>query len=264
MSYETILFEQSADKVATVTINRPAAMNAFNRRMCEEFRDVWERIRSDDSVNSVVLRASAGRAFCAGVDVRDRSGGSVTMYEPLWAQVDPGELLGPKQNRLWKPVVTAVHGMCCGGAFYWLNESDVVICSEDATFFDPHVTYGQVAALEPIGATYMMPLQHVLRMALMGNDERISAHTALRIALVTEIASLETLHARAHEIAARIAAKPAAATQGTVRAIWESLDVARSASLRMALKYCQLGNPLGRAEVDRDKLMAATKPFEML
>lgn len=264
MSYETILFEQDGTKVATVTINRPEVMNAFNRKMCEEFRDVWERIRVDSSINAVVLQAAPGRAFCTGVDVKDRSGGSVTMYDALWAQVDPGELLGPKQNRLWKPVVTAVHGMCGGGAFYWLNESDVVICSEDATFFDPHVTYGQVSALEPIGATYVMPLQHVLRMALLGSDERISAQTAKRMALVTEITSPDNLRARAHELAELIAAKPAAATQGTVRAIWESLDVGRTASLRMALKYCQLGNSIGRAEVDRDKLMSAAKSFNLL
>src|SRR6185503_16844738 len=136
MSYETILFEQSEDKVATITINRPQALNAFNRTMCEEFRDVWERIRVDEGINAVVLRASGARAFCTGVDVRDRSGGSVMMYDSLWAQVDPGEWLGPKQNRLWKPIITAVHGMCCGGAFYWINESDIVICLEEATFFD--------------------------------------------------------------------------------------------------------------------------------
>src|SRR3546814_7578015 len=48
----------------------------------------------------------------------------------------------------WKPVIAAVHGMAAGGAFYWLNESDIIICSEDATFFDPHVTYGMTSALE--------------------------------------------------------------------------------------------------------------------
>jgi len=264
LTYETILFEQGEDKVATVTLNRPDAMNAFNRKMCEEFRDVWERIRVDNSINAVVLRASPGRAFCPGVDVRSRDGGSVMMYDQLWSQVDPGEFLGPKQNKLWKPVITAVHGMACGGAFYWLNESDIVICSEDATFFDPHVTYGQTAALEPIGATYVIPLQHVLRMVLLGNDERIGAETALRMALVTEIVPLDNLWARAHELAATIAAKPTAATQGSVRAIWESLDVGRSAALGMGLKYCLLGNPEGTAEVSRDYIMAQKKTFNVL
>ncbi|MGV0804025.1 enoyl-CoA hydratase-related protein, partial [Mycolicibacterium elephantis] len=63
-----------------------------------------------------------------------------------------------------------------------------------------------------------------LRIALMGNDERVSADTALRIGLVSEVVSSEMLWERAHEIAARIAAKPPSATQGTVKAIWESLE----------------------------------------
>lgn len=263
MGYETILFEQGADKVATVTINRPEALNSFNRKMCEEFRAVWERVRVDEKINAVVLRASPGRAFCPGVDVRNSGGGSVMMYEDIFAQVDPGEYLGPKQNKLWKPVVAAVHGMCAGGAFYWINESDIVICSEDAEFFDPHVTYGMVAALEPIGLRQRVPLPEVLRMALLGNDERIGAQTALRISLVTEVTPLDRLWARAHELAAKIAAKPPSAVQGTTKAIWESLDIGRSAALQMGLKYCLLGNPYGTKEVDRNAVMATAKSFEV-
>jgi enoyl-CoA hydratase/carnithine racemase len=100
--------------------------------------------------------------------------------------------------------------MAAGGAFYWLNESDIIICSEEATFFDPHVTYGMTSALEPIGMTYHMPLHDVLRMVLLGNDERIGAGTALRIGLVSEILTLDDLWPRAHELATVIAAKPAA------------------------------------------------------
>jgi enoyl-CoA hydratase/carnithine racemase len=178
--------------------------------------------------------------------------------------MDPGEYLGPRANKLWKPVVTAVHGMACGGAFYWINESDIVICSDDATFFDPHVTYGLTAALEPIGATYRMPLGDVLRMALLGNDERISATTALRMGLVSEVVAQEQLWSRAHELAARIAAKPPAATQGTVRAIWESLELPRSAALGMGMSYTTIGNPIGTSQVSREALMAdKNKKFDV-
>ncbi|MDB5422898.1 MAG: Enoyl-CoA hydratase/isomerase [Phenylobacterium sp.] len=261
MTYETILFEQSADKVATVTINRPDALNSFTPQMCREFRDVWERIRVDPTINAVVLRASPGRAFCPGVDVR--AGGNIMMYDDLFAKVDPGEYLGPKQNQLWKPVVLAVHGMCAGGGFYWLNEADIVICSEDAQFFDPHVTYGIVAALEPIGLSHRVPLQEVLRMTLLGNDERIGAATALRISMVSEVTPLDKLWDRAHELAAKIATKPSVAVQGSLKAIWESLDVGRSTALKMALKYCQLGLTQGPQQVDRGAIMASAKTFDV-
>jgi len=120
-----------------------------------------------------------------------------------------------------------------------------------------------VAALEPIGLRWRIPLQEVLRMAILGNDERIGAETALRISLVTEVTSTERLWSRAHELAAKIAAKPPSAVQGTVRAIWESLDVGRNAALQMGLKYCLLGNPQGMKEVNRNDIMASAKTFEV-
>jgi enoyl-CoA hydratase/carnithine racemase len=260
-AFETLLFEKTPDRVATITLNRPQQMNSFTWTMCQEFRRLWTELAEDESVNAIVLRAAPGRAFSTGADVFN--GGNVLGSHQLWNQRDPGELLGPKQNLCWKPVIVAVHGLCGGGAFYWLNEADIVICSPDAQFFDPHVTFGMTAALEPIGLRWRVALPEVLRMALMGNDERIGAETALRISLVTEIAPPDDLWARAHSIAATIASKPTAATQGTVRAIWESLDTTRSASLHTALKYCLLGNAEGQKEASREQLMKQTKTFSI-
>ena len=92
-------------------------------------------------------------------------------------------------------------------------------------------------------------LGETLRIALMGNDERVSADTALRIGLVSEVVAADQLWNRAHEIAATIAAKPPSATQGTVKAIWESLDKPYRAALEQGLIYTRLGNPLGTAEL---------------
>ena len=92
-------------------------------------------------------------------------------------------------------------------------------------------------------------LGETLRIALMGNDERVSADTALRIGLVSEVVAGEQLWTRAHEIAATIAAKPPSATQGTVKAIWESLDKPYRAALDQGLIYTRLGNPIGTAEL---------------
>src|SRR5207253_9139913 len=92
-------------------------------------------------------------------------------------------------------------------------------------------------------------LAEALRIALSGNDERVTAETALRISLVTEVVAREELWDRAHEIAAGIARKPTSATQGTVRAIWESLDRPYRAAMQQGLIYTRLGNPIGVAEV---------------
>jgi enoyl-CoA hydratase/carnithine racemase len=258
MNYQTILVE-TVDHVTTVTINRPEAMNSFTTQMVEEFDHLWRWVAEENDVHCVVLRAAPGRAFSTGADVKQD--GSSLFHGNIWTDADPGERLGPKNCRCWKPVVCAVHGMAAGGAFYWISECDIVIASEDATFFDPHVTYGLTAALEPILNTYRMPLGDVLRMTLLGNDERISASTALRLGLVTEVVTNDALWARADELARIIAAKPPAATQGSVRAIWESLDMPRGIALQNGLKYCQVGNPVGIPQVDRWTIMGkgATK-----
>jgi len=246
MNFETILVEVDAgDHVATITLNRPEQLNAFNRTMCEEMARAWRVVKLDESVHAVVLRAAGDRAFSAGLDIKTPYG----QPENIWNHEDPGEALSPKWQKMWKPVVCAVQGMCTAGAFYFINESDVVICSDGATFFDSHVSAGLVCALEPIGLMRRIGLGETLRIALMGNDERVSADTALRIGLVSEVVPAERLWSRAHEIAAAIAAKPPTATQGTVKAIWESLDKPYRAAMEQGLIYTRLGNPLGTAEL---------------
>jgi enoyl-CoA hydratase/carnithine racemase len=145
---------------------------------------------------------------------------------------------------VWKPVVAAVHGMCAGGGQYFINEADIIVCSEDAVFFDPHANAGIVSALEPIGMLHRgVPLGDVLRWALMGNEERMSATTALRLGLVTEVVARPQLWGRAHSIAAGIARRRPQAIQGTVRAIWEATDMNRTIALQNGMGYTHIGNP---------------------
>ena len=246
-TFETVLFEVAEDGVATISLNRPEVLNAFNATMLEEFSAIWEAVKFDDRIRAVVLQAEGERAFCTGVDVTAIPSAS----DNPWFEVDPGQYLSPKLNRVWKPLVCAVHGMAAGGAFYWLNEADLIIASEDATFFDPHVSYGMTAALEPIGMTRRMGLGEVLRIALVGLDERVSAQRAQAVGLVNEVVARDELRSTARTFATALARKPPAAIQGTVRAIWESLDVGRVAALERGLAYTQIGNPIGTAEVDR-------------
>jgi enoyl-CoA hydratase/carnithine racemase len=247
-TYETIRYEvDAADRVATITLDRPDALNAFNRQMCEELRDVWHVVKADGTVNAVVLRAAGERAFSAGLDTKQSFG----QPDVVWNHDDPGEFISPKWQKCWKPVVCAVHGMCTAGAFYFLNEADVVICSDDATFFDSHVSHGFVSAIEPIGLMRRIGLGDTLRMALTGNAERVGAETALRLGLVSEVVSRADLWPRAHELARLIASYPTTATQGTVRAIWESLDKPYRAAMEQGLMYTRMTNAAGHEEAVR-------------
>jgi enoyl-CoA hydratase/carnithine racemase len=259
MDYETIIVEGPVDGVLTVTLNRPDVLNSFNEQMQSEFVRLWEQVKADDGVRAVVLAAAGDRAFSTGIDVTERldSDSPFVDREHPWAEnEDPGHKLSPRRSEVWKPVIAAVHGMCAGGAFYWVAECDIVICSPDATFFDPHVTYGFIAALEPIAMSYRMPFSEVMRMSLLGLHERLGAARALQIGLVTEVVERDVLVARAQELASLIASQPPAAVQGTVKALWRSLDLTRSQAMASALMYTQVGNPIGTAELDR----AAAKP----
>jgi enoyl-CoA hydratase/carnithine racemase len=239
--YLTVEFRVDADHVATITLNRPERLNSFTETMASELTDIWTRVRDDDAIHAVVLQANGERAFCTGIDIAE---GAWWLDQNIWNQADPGASLGPRHHRVWKPVIAAVNGMCAGGGMYFLNECDIIICSDDATFFDPHANGGIVSALEPIGMLHRgIPLGEVLRWALMGNEERITADSALRIGLVSEVVPADTLRIRARDIASQIAARRPEAIQGTVRAIWESLDMHRGMALQNGLAYTHIGNP---------------------
>ena len=111
--YETILYELK-DNIATITLNRPQAYNSFNGQMLQDFLDVWAKVKDDDDVHVVVLRAAPCPAFCTGADVSGRTTGEGTGIrvtgdrEKPWKMEDPSEYLGPKTNRVWKPVIVAV------------------------------------------------------------------------------------------------------------------------------------------------------------
>ena len=226
--------------VATITLDRPDRMNAFDRTMCDELSVAWAAVRDTDDIHVAILRANGDRAFCTGMDVK---AGVWWRDQNIWNHVDPGVYLGPRSNRVWKPVVCAVQGMCAGGGQYMVNESDIVLAAESASFFDPHANGSIVSAVEPIGMLHRgVPLGEVLRWALMGSDERLTAQTAKEIGLVTEVVPDAELRDRADDIAAQIARRDPIAIQGTVRAIWEATEMPPAMAKQNGLLYTHIGN----------------------
>lgn len=233
--------------VAWVTLNRPDVLNAFNTQMLEEVRGVWRGLRTDPDVRCVVLDGAGDRAFCTGVDREEAMGaeqetkGFGSVGGPFHFD-DPGEWLGPKSNDLWKPVIAAVRGIACGGAFYLLGEVDVIIASSDATFFDPHVTYGMAAVFESVHMRQRMPLGEVLRMQLAGAHERVSAQRAYEIGLVSEVVDAGQLAGAAERLARVIASQPALAVQATLRTVWAAQDLPRRQALDACVPLVAAGN----------------------
>ena len=224
MPFETLLYDVR-DRVATITLNRPERHNAFNVTMGRELREAWSRVKQDPEVVCAIVTGAGERAFCTGMDVADVADGSAR-------QEDGGEdrqsafysQLTAVQNRCWKPVITAVNGMVCGGGLHFIADSDLIVAADHATFFDTHVKVGLVAGLEPVGLARRLPLEAVLRMALLGGSERMNAQRAHDLGLVGDVLPGDKVMARARELAAKIAEHSPTALARSKRAIWESLD----------------------------------------
>ncbi|MFF8645213.1 enoyl-CoA hydratase/isomerase family protein [Streptomyces sp. NPDC015345] len=224
--------------VTVLTLDRPERHNAVDVAMAAELGAAWRAFRYDDSVRAIVLTGAGDKAFCTGIDRAaqvPQPGSPYTIDDPLLA-------IGPKANDLWKPVIAAVNGMACGGAFYLLGEAEFLVADEHATFFDPHTTYGMVSAFETIHMAQRMPFGEVARMSLMGTAERISARRAYETGLVSEVTAPGGALAAAVRAAETIASYPTEAVQGTVRALWSAKEAARAQALAHAPHLIALGN----------------------
>ncbi|MET9884977.1 enoyl-CoA hydratase/isomerase family protein [Streptomyces sp. NPDC006430] len=227
-----------ASGVAVVALDREHRHNAIDLATAAELIETWREFRHAEDVRAVVLTGAGTAAFCTGIDR------GVTVAQPTspYSVDDPLLSIGPKANDLWKPVVAAVNGMACGGAFYLLGESEFIISSSTATYFDPHTTYGMVSAYEAVYMAQRMPFGEVARMSLMGTAERLSARRAYEIGLVSELAAPEELLPAALRAAQTLAGYPTEAVQGTVRALWSAKQAALQQALAQAPALITLGN----------------------
>ena len=224
MSYEHLIVERHGP-VGWLINNRPAQLNAMNGAMRDEFADAWTELDRDPAVR-VIVHTGEGRAFQTGVDVTELAsdGQGMERYRESIEQFDLHFTAWHQQ--VWKPVITAVNGICAGGGFHWVADADIVIAASDAQFFDPHVSVGQVVAIEAIGLIRKMPVEAVMRMAFMGKYERMPAQRAYELGMISEIVDPpERLRERAQELAETIAKNSPAAMAATKKALWEALEL---------------------------------------
>lgn len=223
MTYETLIVERHGP-VGWLINNRPDALNAMNNTMRDEFALAWRELDDDPEVR-VIVHTGNGRAFQTGVDVTEiaTDGMGMERYRESMEQFDVHFTAWHQQ--VWKPVICAVNGICAGGGFHWVADSDIVIAASDAQFFDPHVSVGQVVAIEAIGLMRKMPAEAVMRMAFVGRHERMGAQRAYELGMISEVVDPpERLREAAQELAEKIARNSPAAMAATKRALWQALE----------------------------------------
>lgn len=223
--FETLDYAVS-DGVALIKLNRPSRHNAINSKMSLELPLAWQCFEQDQQAVVAIVTGAGEKAFCTGADLSDLP--DVEMSSPEAATASMGWT--SLQNKVWKPVICAVNGMVIGGGLHFLADSDIVLAADTATFSDTHVTVGLVSGLESVGLARRMPMEAVLRMALVGGKEKMKADRALQCGLVGEIVPRASLLDRAYEVASLIAANSPSAMARTKKAIWaakqHSLDEA--------------------------------------
>ncbi|GBG39726.1 enoyl-CoA hydratase/isomerase family protein [Mycobacterium montefiorense] len=226
-SFDTIKYEVDGH-TATITLNRPDALNALSPHMITELRAAYDETENDDNVWLTIVTGT-GRAFCTGADVKEIPEDGKVIYErPYLSTYDQWEAPQegtPPFRTTAKPVLTAVNGICCGAGMDWVTTTDIVIASDQATFFDPHVSIGLVAGRELVRISRVLPRSIALRMALMGKHERMSAQRAYELGLISEVVEHDHLLDRAHEIADIVNSNAPLAVRGTRLAILKGLNV---------------------------------------
>jgi len=196
---------EKRDGVARITLDRPERGNALTPAMQPIIRAIWSDVRDDPAVRVAVVTAVGEKHFCTGFDVG--SDASVGPQAGARSEAKPSEVDGPGadetvfadrpladavhwspyQNRVWKPVLCAVNGLCVGGGLHFVVDADIVLASENAAFMDTHVNVGMVGALENIGLAKRLPLGAALRMTLLGRHYRMPARRAYELGLVDEL-----------------------------------------------------------------------------
>lgn len=197
-----LLESRDARGVVTLTLNRPQAFNALSEELIDALHGAAERLGADEALRAVVI-AGAGKAFCAGHDLRQmRATPSQAYYDDLFARCSAMMLA---LHRLPVPVIARVHGIATAAGAQLVASCDLAIAADDTRYAAPGVNIGLFCSTPMVALSRNLSRKHALQMLLTG--DLIDAATALRFGLVNELVPIADLETRTLELARQIAAK---------------------------------------------------------
>lgn len=220
--------------VLLVTMNRPEVLNAYDARMVEELREVWRTFRDDDDLRVAVLTGAGDRSFSTGLDVDDTLASGVASPS---LDEDGRVALTSRDLRVFKPIVVAVNGHCCAGGWHFVNDADVILCSENATFFDTHVDVGWPTRSRPSACSAACRSPRSRGWSPAAARTGWARNGPANWAWSTEVVPLEDLVPRALEIAHVMAQHPPEILANSLETIWTAVEDqrARAEALGLAL-----------------------------
>jgi len=221
-----IIYEKK-DRIACVTINRPDVMNAMSTAMQKRLAEIWVDIDNDPKIRVGILTGAGDRAFCAGADLKEKvssveSEEYLKLWRPDWVTHD---------LETSKPMIAAINGYCLAGGQELALACDIRICSENAEFGSPEARWNLLHGYGTLKLVHAIPLAVAMEMILTG--ERINAHEAYRIGLVSHVVPQSELMPTAEKIAKRISENGPLAVKAMKELAYRSLDIPLAEGLRL-------------------------------
>lgn len=220
MPYETLILEKSG-AVATLTFNRPAALNALNQAMLGEIELAVRELAVDEEVRAVIVTGSGTRAFVAGADIRELRALEGTPEGEAFARA--GHRVLRSLSELDKPSIAAINGFALGGGCEVALSCDVRIAAENARIGLPEIRLGIIPGW---GGTQLVPrlLGSGRAALLILTGEPIDAEEAYRLGLVDRVVPAEKLLDEARQLATALAERPPLAVRAAKRAMRFALE----------------------------------------
>jgi E-phenylitaconyl-CoA hydratase len=240
-------------KIATITIDRPEAMNAMDRETSRDLADAFRDFDQDEHLLVAILTGAGERAFSAGADLKKMYGRAEDgNIRELWddeRQWRLGQCL-----QVWKPVIAAINGYCLAGGLELAMGCDIRIASETASFGCPEVRWGILHGYGALRLPKTIPLSAAMELLLTG--ERISAQEAYRLGIVSRVVSPSELMPTARQLAEKICANGPLAIRVTKELAWRGLEMSMEEALRL---YSALGALVRSSEDAREGPRAFTE-----
>jgi enoyl-CoA hydratase/carnithine racemase len=218
-------------RVGWIVFDRPDAGNALDAPMFTALERAWLDLDADPEVR-VIVNTGNGPAFQTGLDMRALARDPDALKAVSRQTRDATLRFTAWHVGVRKPVIAAVNGVCAGGGLHFVADADIVIAATTATFLDPHVSVGQVSAYETIALVRKSPAEPILRMALTGRHERITAERAYQLGIVSQVVEPDDLRAAAQTLGETIARNSPTAMAVTKRALWRALELGLTEACR--------------------------------
>ena len=220
---------KDARGVVTLTLNDPARFNALGSDMLGELQQALGDLAKDESVRVVVL-AGAGKAFCAGHNLKDMAAHpDLAWYQQLFAQCSRMML---SLQQLPVPVIARVHGMATAAGCQLVAQCDLAVAAEGATFATSGIHYGLFCATPSVPLVRNVPAKRAMEMLLTGDF--IDAQTALREGLVNRVVPLGALDAEVERLVQSIVEKPRAAVAMGKALVYRQRELGLEAAYQIA------------------------------